>query len=80
MKMNIPSKAKTMRPINKIILHCTATPEDRETSVEDIRRWHKNQGWSDIGYHYVVLLDGSIRKGRPVENIGAHTKVITKDL
>jgi N-acetylmuramoyl-L-alanine amidase len=63
-----------MRPINKIILHCTATPEDRETSVEDIRRWHKNQGWSDIGYHYVVLLDGSIRKGRPVENIGAHTK------
>jgi len=70
----MPSKTKTMRPINKIILHCTATPEGRETTVDDIRRWHKAQGWSDVGYHYVVYLDGTVKKGRPVEKIGAHAQ------
>lgn len=70
----MPSKTKKMRKINKIILHCTATPEGRETTVDDIRKWHKAQGWSDIGYHYVVYLDGTVKKGRPIETIGAHTQ------
>jgi N-acetylmuramoyl-L-alanine amidase len=68
-----------MRAINKIILHCTATPEGRHTTVEDIRLWHKAQGWSDIGYHYVVYLDGSIHTGRPIEVAGAHTKGLNKN-
>jgi N-acetylmuramoyl-L-alanine amidase len=68
-----------MRKINKIILHCTATPEGRHTTVEDIRLWHKAQGWSDIGYHYVVYLDGSIHPGRPIEVSGAHTKGLNKN-
>lgn len=63
-----------MRTINKIILHCTATPEGRETTVDDIRKWHKAQGWNDIGYHYVVYLDGTIHKGRPIDIVGAHTQ------
>ena len=68
-----------MRAINKIIVHCTATPEGRHTTVEDIRLWHKAQGWSDIGYHYVVYLDGSIHPGRPIEVAGAHTKGLNKN-
>ena len=68
-----------MRTINKIILHCTATPQGRHTTVEDIRLWHKSQGWSDIGYHYVVYLDGSIHTGRPIEVSGAHTKGLNKN-
>ena len=63
-----------MRAINKIILHCSATPEGRHTTVEDIRNWHKQRGWSDIGYHYVVYLDGTIHEGRNIELVGAHTK------
>jgi len=63
-----------MRPIHKIILHCTATPEGRNTTVEDIRRWHKEKGFNDIGYHYVVYLDGTVHDGRSVEIVGAHTK------
>jgi len=68
-----------MRAINKIILHCTATPEGRHTTVNDIRLWHKAQGWSDIGYHYVVYLDGSVHLGRPIEVSGAHTKGLNKN-
>ena len=63
-----------MRELNRIILHCTATPEGRHVSVDTIRNWHvKDRGWKDIGYHYVIYFDGSVHKGRPLEQAGAHT-------
>lgn len=63
-----------MRPLKKIILHCTATPEGKHFDVATIRRWHvKDRGWKDIGYHYVIYLDGSVHEGRPVAQAGAHT-------
>ena len=65
-----PTKSK--RRIDWIIVHCSDTPEGRNNTVEDIRRWHKQRGWSDIGYHYVVYLDGSVHDGRNVDKIGAH--------
>lgn len=61
-----------MRNIDKIIVHCSATPEGRPTTVKDIDTWHKASGWKEIGYHYVIYLDGSIHKGRSEEQIGAH--------
>lgn len=64
-----------MRDLNKIIIHCTATPEGRWHDVEDIRDWHVNgRGWSDVGYHFLVLLDGTVEEGRPVHRQGAHTR------
>ena len=63
-----------MRRIRKIIIHCTATPEGRHVTVADIRRWHLRNGWKDIGYHWVVLLDGKIAPGRPETEVGAHCK------
>ena len=63
-----------MRQINKIIIHCSATPEGRKTSAEEIKSWHLERGFSDIGYHYIVHLDGSISYGRNVEKIGAHSR------
>lgn len=63
-----------MRKITKIIIHCAATPEGKDYTVEQIRNWHvKGRGWKDIGYHYVIYRDGSVHNGRPVEQIGAHT-------
>jgi N-acetylmuramoyl-L-alanine amidase len=61
-----------MRKINKIILHCSATPEGRNHDVEDIRRWHLRRGFSDIGYHYLIHIDGTIEPGRPIAKQGAH--------
>lgn len=61
-----------MRQINELIWHCTATPEGREVTVETIRQWHKQRGWTDIGYHKVVHLDGTVSEGRPESQIGAH--------
>ncbi|WP_286718186.1 N-acetylmuramoyl-L-alanine amidase [Devosia sp. 63-57] len=62
----------TARPISEIILHCAATPEGKDFTVADIRAWHKQRGWSDIGYHYVVYRDGRVMLGRPVGQVGSH--------
>ncbi|WP_026379377.1 N-acetylmuramoyl-L-alanine amidase [Afifella pfennigii] len=61
-----------MRPINEIIVHCTATPEGRRVTVKEIDAWHRARGWSGIGYHRVVHLDGKVEDGRPIAKIGAH--------
>ena len=63
-----------MREIKEIILHCSDTPEGRDDHAADIRRWHKAQGWKDIGYHYVIDLDGTVEPGRDVSEAGAHTQ------
>ena len=63
-----------MRTINEIIVHCTATPEGKDYTVEDITRWHKERGFKTIGYHYVVYRDGSVHEGRTLADVGAHCK------
>lgn len=63
-----------MRNINKIIIHCTATPEGRDVTVGEVRAWHLARGWSDIGYHYLITLNGTVEVGRPESKVGAHVK------
>jgi hypothetical protein len=70
-----------MRQINGIIIHCAATPpdwrEDESTisKVEEVRRWHVDiNGWSDIGYHFLIDRDGTVEEGRPVSRAGAHVR------
>lgn len=64
---------KSRREIREIIIHCTATREGRDATVEEIRQDHmRNRGWSDIGYHYVIDRKGRCHDGRDVNIIGAH--------
>lgn len=60
------------RNIRELIVHCSATPEGKDYSVDTIRQWHLQRGFSDIGYHYVIYRDGSIHTGRDESIIGAH--------
>lgn len=61
-----------MRPINLIVVHCSATLPDPKIDASTIRRWHRAQGWLDIGYHYVIKANGEQEVGRPLEKVGAH--------
>ncbi len=58
---------------DKIIIHCTATPEGREVTLQEIDRWHRKAGYAGVGYHYIVHLDGTVERGRDEHAIGAHT-------
>lgn len=54
-----------------IVIHHTGC-NDIDASAEQIHGWHLNQGWSGIGYHFVVRKDGTIERGRPEWAIGSH--------
>ena len=64
-----------MRKIDKIIVHCSGTSEFQDFDITNIKDWHVNgNGWSDVGYHFIIKLDGTIQDGRPIKKIGAHVK------
>lgn len=62
------------RVINHLVVHCSATREGQHFTAKDIDRWHRARGWRCIGYHYVILLDGTVEKGRPEDQAGAHVE------
>ena len=60
------------RPINLIVIHCSATRITRSYTVDDCRRDHRNRGFADIGYRYYITRDGVVHAGRPLYTEGAH--------
>lgn len=62
--------------VDEFIIHCTATKENYDYTVDDIRSWHvsPNRNWADIAYHYIIDKDGVIYQGRDEIFIGDHCK------
>lgn len=70
---------RKIKEINEIIVHCSDTKITQSFDISDIRRWHtdpkpKGNGWSDVGYHYYIKLNGVIQKGRDLDVTGAHVR------
>lgn len=57
-----------------IVVHGAWTRPDQDIGVEEIRAWHLDRGFEDIGYHYVIRRDGTVEIGRSLEFLGAHVK------
>ena len=57
---------------DKIVIHHTGSVQDMDASALDIHGWHKAQGYSGIGYHFVIRKNGTIERGRPIYGGGAH--------
>ena len=57
-----------MAKLQYFVLHCTATPEGREVSSNDIRAWHTNpvskggRGWKQVGYTDLIHLNGKVER------------------
>lgn len=68
-----------MRTINRIVLHHSASPRDT-TTWDDIYKWHvRENGWNNIGYHWLFAYDGQNELGRPLKDVGAHAYGRNKD-
>ena len=68
-----------MRQIKKLVVHCSDSDDSLDIGVKQIRSWHtmlppKGNGWSDVGYHYIIRRDGEIERGRQDATKGAHVK------
>jgi N-acetyl-anhydromuramyl-L-alanine amidase AmpD len=60
------------RDITEVVVHWTANFIDQDINAEEINRIHIARGFDGIGYHYVILRDGSLQRGRNINRAGAH--------
>jgi N-acetyl-anhydromuramyl-L-alanine amidase AmpD len=67
------SKFIPMRP-TKIVVHCSASPNGKEFTIQDVKEWHLKRGFIDVGYHCVIGINGEIWHGRPLNVQGAHVE------
>lgn len=73
----MPPTYKPLRAdkVRYIVVHCSATKASADhVNAAEIDRWHRRQGWNEIGYHYVITRDGRLEKGRPTTVPGAHVR------
>ena len=57
---------------DQIVIHHTGNGYDCDPDAVEINKWHQANGWTCIGYHYVIRKDGTVEQGRPHWTIGAH--------
>ena len=58
---------------DSIIIHCAATKPSMDIGYQEIRKWHvEDNGWDDVGYHFIIRRNGKYEKGRPEGYSGAH--------
>ena len=72
LQLIIKIKKKAMNKIDSIIIHCSATRAGQDLTAKDIDRMHRARGFSQIGYNYVIRIDGAVEKGRSLAVDGAH--------
>ena len=71
--LDIDHNQLTTRSVtDQIVIHHTGNAVDDDLSAAEIDASHKGQGWTCIGYHYVVRKDGTVEQGRPHWTVGAH--------
>ncbi len=62
--------------IDMIVVHGSFSKPDMDIGVDEIRQWHLEKGWSDVGYHHVIRRDGTVEAGRSEDRQGAHAKAV----
>tara|TARA_R110002167_G_scaffold271300_3_gene477851 strand:- start:1292 stop:1702 length:411 start_codon:yes stop_codon:yes gene_type:complete len=65
--------------IKKLVVHCSDSPQGRGDTAKTINRWHLEKSWDGIGYHSVILEDGTIENGRPIYWKGSHVGALNSE-
>jgi N-acetyl-anhydromuramyl-L-alanine amidase AmpD len=76
--------AKLLENPEYIVVH-TAAARFRNVDRDVIDRWHRQKGWTGIGYHFVIIndkhdsvADGTIQEGRDIRTVGAHVRGLNR--
>lgn len=67
------------RNINLIVVHCSATPVNRDYTPDQLLRDHKARGFNSWGYHFYIRKNGQRVALRPLELAGAHVTGFNRD-
>lgn len=70
--MTYKSNTRVRPSTDVIVIHCSATGDNQDIGAAEIDKWHRANGWSCIGYHYVIRRNGKIEEGRDRDVVGAH--------
>jgi N-acetylmuramoyl-L-alanine amidase len=65
---------KSLKTVDYIFVHCAATPPDVDIGAKEIDRWHRERGFFQIGYHWVIRRNGMTENGRDPTIPGAHCR------
>ena len=65
-------KRMDRKAVKYFVIHCSDTKPGQACNAETIDAWHRQRGFEMIGYHYVILPDGTVEHGRPLFCEGAH--------
>ena len=60
--------------VKYLVVHCSATPPNRDIGRVELDRMHRDRGFVCIGYHKVIRRDGTVEDGRPLTQRGAHVE------
>ncbi len=63
-----------VRPVNLIVVHCTASRCDHRLTPDELEREHLQRGFNGCGYHFYITGEGIIHPMRPLDRIGAHAR------
>ena len=58
----------------RVTIHCSATNNGERLDISVIDQWHRDRGWTGVGYHMVIQPDGEVQNGRPLNVQGAHVE------
>lgn len=65
---------KQLKEVEYLVIHCAATPPGMDIGAKEIDRWHRERGYFQIGYHFVIRRNGIVEKGRDSNVPGAHVR------
>jgi N-acetylmuramoyl-L-alanine amidase len=76
--MNDPIYIPRIDPVKLIVIHSSATPPHLDVGRDEIREWHMERGFVDVGYHWIIRRNATIEAGRPPWANGAHCRGVNQ--
>ena len=71
-KLNFVGTMDQRRLTTAIVLHHAGLKQDKDSTLKEIHKMHLGNGWSGVGYHFLVHKNGAIEHARPLDRVGAH--------